>query len=125
MITQYYSLHQTFEAEFHTTAMGTNQSFTYLASFLGFYLLPVSYLATENVAFASALSVLAPLMSLVCVFSFVSLKEKEDNSIHKIQKEMGNSPARNSTNFTPKNISAKAKEFNEEMADEEVLNLKI
>lgn len=87
MITQYYSSHQTFEPSFHTTAIGLNQSFSYLASFLGFYFLPISYLNTKNVATAAFLSCLAPLASLVCVFIFVTMKQAEDDEVEKTIKE--------------------------------------
>lgn len=124
MITQYYSSHQTFESEFHTTAIGMNQSFTYLASFLGFYLLPLSYIRTDSVPIAAALSVFAPLMSLVCVFTFVRLKDEEEDLEKKLGKDLSSQNNQHkTTEFTTRDISLHSNS-SKSIEDEEVYHLR-
>lgn len=86
MITQYYSSHQTFDAGYVTFAIGINQCFTYLASFIGFYLVPYSYLVSDSLQFAVWSTTIAPAISLCGVLAFTYLKEIEDE-------EQKNSPA--------------------------------
>ena len=78
MITQYYSSHQTFDAGYVTFAIGINQCFTYLASFVGFYLVPYSYLASDSLNYAVWMTTIAPAISLIAVLVFTYLKEAED-----------------------------------------------
>ena len=78
MITQYYSSHQTFDAGYVTFAIGINQCFTYLASFVGFYLVPYSYLISESLEVAVWSTTLAPAISLCAVLVFTYVKDIED-----------------------------------------------